>query len=135
MKKILAAIVFCGLLLSTTWAGGMTAVAGITGGTGFHGIRMSVANDMYGELTLGPVVLNSSTYTVTGLLGMNMGQYTLGVGYTTGSSVSSVVDLVIRHEAALTKTLGIGIQGKILTMAGSTTTLFNGTSVYSTIAF
>jgi hypothetical protein len=96
---------------------------------------MNLSGGMYSEFTLGPVGLSNNSYTVTGLLGMPMGDYVIGAGYTTASGGTSVIDLVMRHEASITKTLGVGIQGKLVSVSGSTTTLFNGTSVYATIGF
>ena len=75
------------------------------------------------------------TYTATVLIGMPMGDYTIGGAFTTASSGTSVIDLVVRHEESITKMLGLGIQSKLVSVAGSSTTLFSGTSVYATIGF
>lgn len=132
MKKLLGALVVAGLLASSSWAGDMTAVSGLTGGTGFCGLRLG-HGDNYTEWNVGPVGLSSSSYTVGALMAFPFMGHTMGASVTYASTGTTSLGLVMRHEMPLTNHIGLGISGTVLTSSGGSTTLFNGSSVYATI--
>ena len=143
MKKLLALVVALASVSSMALAGDLSAVGTFSGSTMTHGLRLGLGGNLSVQVNVGPLLgATGATAVGQGFVGYDVktsadSACTLWAGVNvsnTGSTMTNTILLNASHEVWLNKKLAIGVLGNVVSMSGSTTTLFNGSSVYAVVA-